>query len=255
MTTIINDLTHQEPLTRSAAIAMGHTEYKRFVDALTDLEPKDWARPTHCDGWTVRDLAGHIAGAMETARGLRYLLAEQRAVAKRRKQSGEAEIDAMSAVQIAKVAKLDPAELIEHMRQLIDPAIDGRARIPEIIAHRIRFPVEIGSVAERWDLSYLNGIILTRDTWLHRVTDLAAAVDRAPVLDESHDQPLVADVAAEWARRHGYPVDLHLLGPAGGHYTAGTKGPTIELDAIDFCRILSGRAQPNHELLATEVPF
>ncbi|MGB5758572.1 MAG: maleylpyruvate isomerase family mycothiol-dependent enzyme [Acidimicrobiales bacterium] len=255
MTTSTHDLRAQEPLTRSEAVAMGRIEYTRFTDALKALDPQDWQRPTECEGWTVRDLAGHLAGAMETARGLRHVLAEQRAIARRRNETGESEIDAMSAVQIANVATLEPDELIEHMRALVEPAARGRSRVPAPLARRIRFPVEMGSIRERWDLLYLNGIILTRDTWLHRVADLSRAVDQPPVLDATHDGHIVADVAAEWARRHGQPVNLHLTGAAGGHYTAGIDGPTIELDAVEFCRILSGRAQPTHELLSTEVPF
>lgn len=255
MTTSTKDLTTQEPLTRSAAVAMGRIEYARFIDTLRALDPEDWKRPTDCEGWTVRDLAGHLAGAMETARGLRHLLAEQRAIARRRRETGESEIDAMSAVQIAHVATLEPDELIEHMGTLVEPAARGRLRVPTPLARRIRFPVEMGSIRERWDLLYLNGIILTRDTWLHRVADLARAVDQPPVLDATHDRLIVADVAAEWARRHGQPVNLRLSGAAGGHYTTGINGPTFELDAVEFCRILSDRAQPTHELLSTQVPF
>ncbi|MEZ5382542.1 MAG: maleylpyruvate isomerase family mycothiol-dependent enzyme [Microthrixaceae bacterium] len=243
------------PFTRTEAVELGRIEYQRFIEALTALHPDDWGRPTDCEGWTVRDLAGHLAGSMETARGLRHLLGEQRAIKKRRKETGEAEIDAMAAVQVAKVADLAPAELIERMRALVQPAIAGRLRIPEIIGRHLRFPVEIGSLNERWDVLYLHGTILTRDTWLHRVSDLARAVQRSPTLDEAHDGRIVADVAGEWARRHGQPVDLQLTGPAGGQFTTGANGPTIELDAIEFCRILSGRAQATHELLATEVPF
>lgn len=254
MTAITQDLTTQEPLTRADAVVMGRVEYTRFIDALKALGPGDWRRPTDCEGWTVRDLAGHLAGAMETARGLRHVLAEQRAIRRRRKETGEPEIDAMAAVQIAAVEALEPGELIALMETLVDPAAKGRARLPAAIASRIRFPVEMGEIRERWNLAYLNGPILTRDTWLHRVADLARAVDQPPVLD-AHDRRLVADVAAEWARRHGQPVDLHLTGAAGGHYRAGTNGPTIELDAVEFCRILSGRAPATHELLDTKVPF
>jgi hypothetical protein len=59
---------------------------------------------------------------------------------------------------------------------------------------------------------------------------------------------------AEWARRLGKPVTLVLAGPAGGTFVAGIGGERIELDAIEFCRILSGRAEGTG-LLSTEVPF
>ncbi len=49
---------------------------------------------------------------------------------------------------------------------------------------------------------------------------------------------LVVDVVAEWAGRHGQPYTLHLRGTAGGHWSAGTEGREIELDAVEFCRVL-----------------
>jgi hypothetical protein len=59
---------------------------------------------------------------------------------------------------------------------------------------------------------------------------------------------------AEWARRHGQPFTLVLEGPAGGSYTAGTGGPHLQLDAVQFCRVLSGRGTADG-LLAQQVPF
>ena len=62
--------------------------------------------------------------------------------------------------------------------------------------------------------------------------------------DADHDGRIIAEVAAEWARRHGRPHRLVLTGPAGGTFTSGEPdAETIELDAVEFCRILSGRAE------------
>jgi hypothetical protein len=64
----------------------------------------------------------------------------------------------------------------------------------------------------------------------------------------------VADLVAEWARRHGQPFTLTLTGPAGGSYVAGDGGEHIQLNAVEFCRIVSGRAEGTR-LLTTAVPF
>ena len=72
-------------------------------------------------------------------------------------------------------------------------------------------------------------------------------------LDAAHDGRNVADVVAEWARRHGRPFELTLTGPAGGRYRSGTDGEAIEIDAVELCRTLAGRA-PGEGLLATVVP-
>ncbi|HEY6377895.1 MAG TPA: hypothetical protein VI316_01820, partial [Candidatus Dormibacteraeota bacterium] len=107
--------------------------------------------------------------------------------------------------------------------------------------------------SERWQLGYLVDTVFTRDTWIHRL-DISRATGREMVLTPDHDGRLVAGVAAEWARRHGRPFSLSLTGPAGGAWCVGDGGDPLELDALDFCSALSGRA-PGSGLLATPVPF
>ena len=77
------------------------------------------------------------------------------------------------------------------------------------------------------------------------------------ILTPEHDGVIVAGVVEEWADRHGKDFVLTLTGPAGGRWTVGDNGPVIELDAIEFCRVLSGRRGTVglDELLSTEVPF
>lgn len=252
-TTPIN-LTTKPAFNRSEAADLGKVEYLRFADALALIEPDEWDLATDCDGWTVRDLAGHLCGAVMTATKVRHVIAEQSQVKARTKETGENDVDAMTAIQIEKVSDLSPTEIIERIRSLAEGAAAGRKRPPALVAKAIKFPVVMNTIDERWSLDYLNGTILTRDTWLHRVSDLARAVNTSPQLDE-RDQQIVADVAREWASRHGEAVELLLTGPAGGHYHAGQGGPKIELDAIEFCRIVSRRSEATHPLLETEVPF
>jgi hypothetical protein len=47
---------------------------------------------------------------------------------------------------------------------------------------------------------------------------------------------------------------LTLTGPAGGVYSTPGGGPGLNLDAVQFCRILCGRERGSG-LLATAVPF
>ncbi|MGQ0618068.1 MAG: hypothetical protein ACT4PW_13950 [Acidimicrobiia bacterium] len=47
---------------------------------------------------------------------------------------------------------------------------------------------------------------------------------------------------------------LTLTGPAGGHFTRDSGGEEHTLDAVEFCRVLSGRGSGDG-LLAEEVPF
>lgn len=101
-------------------------------------------------------------------------------------------------------------------------------------------------------IARLVDVIYTRDTWLHRV-DIARATSRSLTLGTA-DSRVVEDVVLEWIGRHDTAVDLTLTGPAGGRFTHGAGGPALTLDAVEFCRILSGRA-PGSGLLAHKVLF
>ncbi len=74
------------------------------------------------------------------------------------------------------------------------------------------------------------------------------------MLTPEHDGRIVADVVAEWARRHGKPFTLELTGPAGGFFANGAGGDPTVIDAVEFCSLLAGRGQPTG-LLTTIVPF
>ena len=103
------------------------------------------------------------------------------------------------------------------------------------------------------NMGHLMDVIYTRDAWLHRV-DIARATGRKPLADSEADHRVVEDVVAEWAGRHGKHFTLTLTGPAGGTFRQGTGGPDLELDAVEFCRTLSGRAT-GEGLLATRLLF
>ena len=259
--------TATRPIATSAIPGIGHREatglaeeaYDRAVVLLESLPPAAWERPTDCEGWTVRDLAGHLVGAMRSAASVRELARQQRAVKRRSRAGGGNETDVMTALQVELTAGLSVPQLLAEARSLVGRAAAGRRRTPALLRRRFTFPVTLRAGTERWTLGYLVDVILTRDAWLHRI-DLARAVGVEPVLTAGHDGRIVADVVAEWARRHGQPFVLHLPGPAGDTYTsdaAGPSAPLIEVDPVELCRILSGRAPvgDRHPLLATEVPF
>jgi hypothetical protein len=50
------------------------------------------------------------------------------------------------------------------------------------------------------------------------------------------------------------PFVLELGGPAGGRWQEGEGGEHLAMDALDFCRAISGRG-PATGLLTTQVPF
>ena len=109
----------------------------------------------------------------------------------------------------------------------------------------------LSGATERWKMAYLLDVILTRDTWMHRV-DVARAVGLNVELTPEHDGILITDVVSEWASRHGQPCTVQLSGPAGGHWVFGSGKTEVSEDAVDFCRGLSGRGEPAFNTL---VPF
>ena len=237
-------------LDRPTPMRLAGAEYERVTALLAGLAPDDWVRPTECPGWDVRAMAGHVLGMAEMAATVRELVRQQRAAAKRPEQG----IDALTALQVEDHAQLTPEQVVDGLSRTGPRAARARRRTPALV-RRLRMPElqPVGGTPEAWTFGFLIDTILTRDPWMHRV-DIARATGRHLHLTVDHDAVLVADVVLEWSARHGQPCQLRLTGKAGGRWTFGTGGPTLELDAVEFCRTVSGR-EPAHGLLATEVPF
>ncbi len=105
---------------------------------------------------------------------------------------------------------------------------------------------------ERWTIGFLVDVILTRDPFMHRV-DISRATGVPIQVTPDHQGVLLDDVVREWGSRHAQPYRLELTGPADGTWKSGAGGEPISMDAVEFCRSLSGRASAG--LLATRVPF
>jgi uncharacterized protein (TIGR03083 family) len=76
--------------------------------------------------------------------------------------------------------------------------VDGVERIaaPSAVAGRMRMPAPMRAIT----------------------VPLSAGGSTASGMPRSVNLGHLADVVAEWARRHGQPLDLILTGPAGGHF-------------------------------------
>ena len=235
-------------LDRPVAMRLAADEYERFLAQLHRLAPGDWLRPTDCEAWDVRAMVGHVVGMAEMSASLPEQLRQLRAAGR----AGGVFIDALTAVQVAKHAQDTPEQLVARFAAVGPKAAKGRRRAPGFVRRR-RMPQlqSVGGHPEAWTFGYLVDVILTRDTWMHRI-DMARAAGQEPELSAGHDGVLVADVVAEWAGRHGRPCRLTLTGPAGGRWTFGSGGEELSYDAVEFCRGLSDRGSP---ALAQSVPF
>ncbi len=222
-------------------------EYRRILELLRQLDVAAWAAPTDCDGWDVRAMVSHLAGAAQGAASVRELVRQQRKAAPL--LPGADTIDRINEWQVLERADRSPEQLIDELTAAGPRAVRARSRIPRPIR---ALPVPFGPPLGTKPFGYLVGRILTRDAWLHRV-DLSRATGRTLRLTEDHDARIVADVVSEWAALHGRPFRLTLTGPAGGSWDRGSGDP-VGLDAVEFCRILSGRAG-GQGLLGTRVNF
>jgi uncharacterized protein (TIGR03083 family) len=236
-------------LDRVPARRLAATEYGRFTDLLRTLDADDWSRPTDCPDWDVRAMAGHVLGMAQMVASVRGFAGQN--VAAARAGGG---IDALTALQVRRTAGLSNGLLVERLAEVGPRAARGRRRLAAVLG-RVPIPEQqvVGATTERWRFGFLFDVVLTRDTWMHR-TDICLATGREPHLTAEHDGVLVADVVAEWAARHGRPYRLRLTGPAGGSWSSGADGDELELDAVQFCRLLSGRGR-GEGLLAQQVPF
>jgi uncharacterized protein (TIGR03083 family) len=237
------------PIGRDEAAGLAATEFARMLDQLAELEPIEYALPTVCDGWTIRDMVAHVLGAADAAASRAEMI--RQVVRGRRwvRGTGRPLVDGINEVQIAARADLDGQQLCERLAAVAPAAVRGRREVPGLLR---RLPVE-DPTGGRFPLGFLVDVIYTRDQWLHRI-DIAEATGRPPVLTADHDARIVADVVRQWAHEHGRPVELELTGPAGGHYRQGRGGQRLELDAVAFCWTLSGRGAGSG-LLANAVAF
>jgi uncharacterized protein (TIGR03083 family) len=193
-------------------------------------------------------MVAHLAGAARSTARVREMA--RQSWLGRHLRAGGPLVDGINTVQVRERSDATPQDL---RRELADAGARGVRRRRSLPAPLRALPLPFGPPLGIRPLGYLMDRIYTRDAWMHRV-DIARATGRELVLTPDHDGRIVADVVAEWARAHGQPYRLTLTGPAGGIWSTGTGGEEITLDAIEFCRIASGRA-PGHGLLTHEVPF
>ena len=198
----------------------------------------------------------HVLGACEAGASMRENVHQLRLARSHRKAHGGPLEAALSNVQVRERAELTGPQIVERLAAI---APKTRARVggaPRRSCATTRPWRSTGRYTSRGSSGYLIDTIYLRDLWMHRV-DTAHAVGRPVDVDTEHDGRIVADVVAEWARRHGKPFELELTGPAGGTYVREPGSQLAErdhLDAVEFCRTLAGRV-PATGLLGTVVPF
>ncbi len=237
--TTTTDVTTIEPVGHREAMRLQATEFDRALAMLRTLDAKQWITQTNCPDWDVRRMWLHVLGASEAGASMRENMHQMRVAHKSRRKLGVVLEAGLSGVQVADREGLSADELLRRLAAIAPKTVKGRSRTPRPM-RAVKIAID-APVVEKWTLGYLIDVIYLRDAWMHRV-DTASATGAELVLTADHDGRIVADVVAEWARRHGQPFTLELTGPAGGGFTAGGGGESTVLDAVEFCFSSPGAA-------------
>jgi uncharacterized protein (TIGR03083 family) len=238
-------------LDRDTARAVAGRAYDDLIALLETLDPADWSAPTDCTAWDVAAMVGHLIGAAESHVAMRELVRQYRQGWRRRRDFGGSPLDAVNDLQVREHADLTPEERVAALRRLAPRAVDKRMSLPGL-ARRVRLPnppagdMPAGT-PRSFTLGHLEEVVLTRDVFIHRI-DIARATQRPLPLTAETDGRIVEDIVAEWFDRLEEDLEVRLTGPAGGRWRRGSGGPLVEMDAIEFCRALSGRAEASGPL-------
>jgi uncharacterized protein (TIGR03083 family) len=227
------------------AMELTAAENARLLAQLQGLDHAQWSAPTDCTGWTVRDVAVHLtASAQAQASPAEFLRQVRRGRRLMSEIGGSHWVDGLNEAQLRARRVWTPAMLPEAWERHSAAALKARRRLPAPLRALPVLPIGTGlGVHIGWQpIRYLFDMGFTRDVWMHRI-DIAVAAGIPLELTAEHDGRIVADLVAEWSRRHGQPYRLILTGPAGGEFSAGTGGDEQSVDAVEFARILSGRAE------------
>lgn len=238
-------------ITRAEARPIAEEEFVRFADTLASLTDDEWAAPTDCTMWDVRKVGLHVLGSGDAQASVRTFVHQLR---KGRPLNKEIDshhwVDGLNELQIREREHLSNDELVAAMRAVGPKAVKGRWRTPLPARY---LPIPFGPPVGWAPLKYLLDVGFTRDVWAHRI-DIHTAIGRPMHLTAEHDGRLVADIVAEWAGIHGQPFELVLEGAAGGKFSQGVDGERVEIDAVDFIRVLSGRL-PGSGVLSNQLPL
>ncbi len=218
---------------------LAETETGRMLALVDGLAPR-WSDPTDCAGWDVKALLSHVLGGDGGKRPLRVFVQQFRGANKAAKGSGRPMIDEMTAEQVRSHARPCLRRRSgTHARARRRRGPRPRRRSRRRCGRCRSSPAPPSRVAGRSAISSTS--IMNRDYWMHRV-DLSRASGPgwcSPPTTTAASSPTSWPNGPVPARATLHPCSRW---PRRRHVRAGTDGEALSLDAVEFCRILSGRA-------------
>ncbi len=236
---------------RAEARVIAEEEFVRFADLVGSLTADEWTMPTECVGWDVHKVVLHVLGSgYAQASFLQFAHQLRRGLPLNKQIDSHHWVDGMNEFQIRERAHLPNDEIVAELVAIGPRAVEGRWKTPLPMRY---LPIPFGPPIGWVSLKYLLDVGFTRDVWAHRI-DVCEATGQDMNLTADHDGRLVADIVAEWASIHGQPFELVLEGPAGGKFSQGIDGEHVDIDAMEFVRVLSGRL-PGTGVLSNPLPL
>ena len=224
------------PPDRREAARLATAQHNAMLALLRELADRDWDRPTDCARWTVRDIVAHLVGALVESARLRTAI--RHAVISRRRHPDLSPLDALNEVQVDDRRGWPADRLIADFERFAPLAVAARCRMPGVVRRR-GLPVSMAPAGTT--VGHLLDVIYPRDVWMHRV-DVARAASRPFPVDETDAavvSQVIRDLDVAW---RGPAVHLELAGVGAWRLGTGEPTATVRADAVEFCRMLSGRA-------------
>jgi uncharacterized protein (TIGR03083 family) len=201
----------------------------RLLELLSNLEPREWERPTACEYWTVKDVAQHLLGGdvgILSRRRDGYALNDKAADW----HELVALVDASNELWVSAARRMSPALLCDLLRFTGD---------------------QVCSYFRTWDLDQIGGAVswagpepapvwldLAREyteRWLHQ-QHIRQAVDRPGMLEPKYLAPVLATFVHAMPRAYsqveapqGTHITLTITGESGGRWALERREERWEL--------------------------
>ena len=221
------------------ATDLARSQYDKLLSVLRDLSEDEWNAPTDCERWRVRDIVAHMSGWGQAVVSPREMLRQMRGARKRKDELGGL-LNSQNELQVDDRRHLSTVEILHEFETLLPRFLKARRLLGGAARYVPWYTPELGPT----NIGFSMNVIFTRDAFMHRI-DITRATDRDLDLGDPEAR-LVADAARQWTRKSKAAARLLLEGRAGGSYLmADNPAATITGDAVEFCRMLTGRAEPS----------
>jgi uncharacterized protein (TIGR03083 family) len=217
-----------------------------------ELDEADWARPTDCDEWSVKDIVAHLAH-LETE----LCNTEQNNAAQ---SNGTDVVSAYTGAGVAARRERTPEELVAEFASAVELRASRLAELPD--DPTAPAPVTPGGVAWSWDTLLRNRSV---DVWVHE-QDIRRATGRPGALDTTGAQVAVmtfsfslpyvvgkrvkppAMSTVQWKVTGETPLELAVRvgedGRASAIETLDEPSVTLTMTTETFTLLTAGRRDP-----------